>query len=298
MNIRDFFYTIIGILQAIIRIKKIQPDVVFLKGGYVGAPVGLAAAMMNIPIVTHDSDALPGLANRLVSKWAKAHATGMPLEYYNYSKETTHYVGVLVSDDYEYVDKVLQSSYKKEIGIPEKSSVLLITGGSLGANRLNVAVSKIIPELLSSYPELHIIHQVGKGNLKACETSSANKRVVCLEFMKSMYKYTGAADIVITRAGANTLAELGVQSKPCIVVPNPLLTGGHQLVNANYLSQNHAAEVVQEDNIDNKVYGLDATVRKLLNNDVLRNKLGKEINQLTKKDAALELAKLIIEIKE
>jgi UDP-N-acetylglucosamine--N-acetylmuramyl-(pentapeptide) pyrophosphoryl-undecaprenol N-acetylglucosamine transferase len=78
LNLRDLFLFGVGLLQSLWLVKKINPDVVFLKGGFVGVPVGLSAALWHKPFVTHDSDALPGLANRIVSRWAKYHATGMP----------------------------------------------------------------------------------------------------------------------------------------------------------------------------------------------------------------------------
>jgi UDP-N-acetylglucosamine--N-acetylmuramyl-(pentapeptide) pyrophosphoryl-undecaprenol N-acetylglucosamine transferase len=102
-NLRDLFYFAIGTLQALIVIKRLKPDVVFLKGGFVGVPIGLATAFWRVPFVTHDSDALPGLANRLVARWARYHATGMPAEYYPYPRKSVRHVGVLVSDRHKHV---------------------------------------------------------------------------------------------------------------------------------------------------------------------------------------------------
>lgn len=294
LNIRDMFFMLIGICQAIKIVRELQPNVVFLKGGFVGVPVGLASALCKVPFVTHDSDAIPGLANRMVSRWASVHATAMPAEYYSYPRESTRYIGVLVGDDYRLVTKELKDSYRQELKIPVKSLVLLVTGGSIGAQRINSEMMKIIPRLLLDYPNLYIIHQVGKGNLKIYRNIEKNNRVMPIEFMSSMYQYTGSADVVITRAGANTLAELGIQSKACVVVPNPDLTGGHQLVNADYLLQNHSVKVVQESEFEHPTKGLDTTVRQLLDYDNIREVLGKELRSLTKKKAAQELAKIII----
>ena len=96
-NFLDFFKFLIGSIQAYSVLGKIKPDIIFIKGGYIGVPVGLAAAMRKIKYITHDSDTMPGLANRIIAKWALMHATGMPSEFYDYPKEKTTYVGVPIA---------------------------------------------------------------------------------------------------------------------------------------------------------------------------------------------------------
>ncbi len=254
---------------------KLQPDIIFLKGGYVGLPVGLAAAARKLPFITHDSDAIPGLTNRLVSRWALLHATGLPTEFYGYPKQKAHYVGVLVGSQFQPVSPNLQQSYRKELQLPNDGKVLLITGGSLGARRLNQAVARLVPKLLEQYQDLTIIHQVGKGNKAVYGDKDMPNRLVVLEFMEGMHRYTGAADVIITRAGANTLAELGIQGKACIVVPNPQLTGGHQLENARYLLEHHAIVVVDEAGFNGQSSELQKAIDHLLAYHEVRAKLGR-----------------------
>ncbi len=297
LNIRDGFLFAIGSLQAMFLIKKLRPDVVFLKGGFVGVPVGLAAALWNRIIVTHDSDAVPGLANRLISRWVNIHATGMPAEYYNFPKESARHVGVLVSKDYSPVDDAQQLKFKSELDIPVKAKLLLITGGSLGAQRLNTAVKLKVPELLDKHSDLYVIHQVGKNNLKIYDDYN-HQRLQVLEFLKPMHVYTGAADLVVSRAGANTLAELGVQGKPCIVVPNPQLTGGHQLKNADNLKAQGAVEVVDELTFKNDQTKLAATIDRLLTDSSARKELSRKIQSVTIADASTKLAMILLEAGE
>ncbi|HSX43905.1 MAG TPA: UDP-N-acetylglucosamine--N-acetylmuramyl-(pentapeptide) pyrophosphoryl-undecaprenol N-acetylglucosamine transferase [Candidatus Saccharimonadales bacterium] len=294
-NIRDGFLVLIGIIQSMWLLSKVKPDVIFLKGGFVVVPIGFAAALRKIPFVTHDSDAMPGLANRLVGRWARWHATGMPVEFYNYPKETTRYVGVLVSEAFKPVDDTLQREYRAKITIPAEAKMLLITGGSLGAQRLNEAVAKLVPQLLSKYSDLYIMHQVGKGNLGTYKQDIPRDRLKVFEFISDMYLYMGAADAVVTRAGANNLAELGMQGKACIVVPNPQLSGGHQLENAKYLLQHHAVLVVDETSINNSDNKLGEATELLLNNPEARTRLGTALAALSKPQAARELAQLILE---
>ncbi len=286
---------VIGTLEAIWLVGKLKPDAVFLKGGFVVVPVGLAAVLRRIPIVTHDSDAMPGLANRLVGRWARIHATGLPTEFYNYPKEKAHYVGVLVGEAFVPVDANLQRQYKNELNIPLEGEMLLITGGSLGAQRLNEAFVKLSPALLSKYPNLHIVHQVGEGNLDIYNETAKLERLTVLEFITNMHVYMGASDVVVTRAGATNLAELGIQGKACVVVPNPQLSGGHQLENAKYLLQHRAAVVVDEAGFVAQIDDLQRAIEKLLDYPLIRYELGRSLHSLSKADAAQELATLILE---
>src|SRR5207253_4160634 len=108
-NLRDAFRVVIGMWQSYRLLKKLKPSVIFIKGGFVGVPVGLAAAKRKIPYVTHDSDVLPGLANHIIARWASAHAVAMPKQLYHYPQDKTYTVGVPVSGEYREVTYHLQS---------------------------------------------------------------------------------------------------------------------------------------------------------------------------------------------
>lgn len=294
LNVRDAVYLGIGTLQSLYLMRKLKPDVVFLKGGFVGVPMGLAAAFWHIPFVTHDSDSLPGLANRIVARWARYHATGMPPEFYHYPKDSMRYTGVLVSEDYQSMTADRQGEYKQQLQLPPDAPLLLLTGGSLGAGAINTGFRAIVDQLLQEYPQLRVVHQVGKGKA-GVYSNFHNDRLTVLEFMKPMHAYTGAADVVITRAGGNTLAELGVQGKACIVVPNPFLTGGHQITNAKYLADKNAVLVVDEADLQKDPVNLYQVIKQLLDNPVQRQSLGQTLQKLSIPDAAYQLAMLLLE---
>lgn len=293
-NVRDVFYFFFGTLQSLLLIKRIRPDTILLKGGFVGVPIGIAAAVLKKTFITHDSDAIPGLANRLVGRWALYHATGMPPEYYNYPKASVRYVGVLVAEQYQHVTLELKHEYRNWIDIPQDSKVMLVTGGSHGAAVINKAVRAIISQLLEANPDLYVIHQVGNGNMHYYQDYS-HDRLKLFELLQPMYAYTGAADVVVTRAGANTMAELGIQAKACIVIPNPLLTGGHQLKNAKLWDEKHAAMVLDEEQVKDDPNNLHAVVSDLLASQQKRDELGKNLEALTAKNATYKLGKLLLE---
>lgn len=294
LNLRDLFLFIIGTMQALLLVKRLGPDNILLKGGFVGVPVGLAAAFWKKRFITHDSDTVPGLANRIVARWAHLHATGMPAEFYTYPQESTRYVGVLVGHMYEYVTPEKQAAYKTELGLPKDASVLLVTGGSGGAMAINQAVRAVIDDLLNDFPHLHVVHQVGIGKGVIYDGYS-HERLQVFELLNPMHVYTGASDVVVTRAGANTMAELGVQGKACIVVPNPLLTGGHQLKNAEVWEAKQAAAILGEADMVAEPVLLRKRVARLLDSPQERADLGANLRGLTVTDAAHKLALILLD---
>ncbi|MEO6513515.1 MAG: UDP-N-acetylglucosamine--N-acetylmuramyl-(pentapeptide) pyrophosphoryl-undecaprenol N-acetylglucosamine transferase [Candidatus Saccharimonadales bacterium] len=299
LNARDAFRTLRGCWQAYWLLRKLHPAVVFVKGGFVGVPVGLAAAKQGIPYVTHDSDAIPGLANRIIARWAAVHAVALPAEVYAYPRSKTRTVGVPVHANYLVVNREEQVEFKQTLGLEKFAKLLFVTGGGLGAQRLNDAVEAIVPKLLATWPDLAIVQSVGRQNEAAVSqhyrqilTAEDQGRVLVKGFVTDMHRYSGAADVIITRAGATALAEIAVQHKACIIVPNPVLTGGHQLKNADYLAEKHAAVVVHESEL---ATGLYDAVHELLRDDAKRQTLGSQLATFAVPDAAKQLAMVLLE---
>ena len=301
-NIRDAFLFGLGTIESIWKIAKLKPDVVFIKGGFVGVPVGLAAALWRIPYITHDSDALPGLANRLIARWARVHAVGLPAEVYSYPKDKTVTVGVPVVDKFKKVNTSDQVAYKQAIGLADAEQIVFITGGGLGAQRLNMAMVAIASKLLGNFPGLHIVHATGHKNHATVDSAYAavlptkdQKRLHTMDYVQDLYRYSGAADVVVARAGATNMAELAVQAKASIVVPNPTLTGGHQIHNALTYEQAHAAKVIKEMELQKTPDVLYTTLAELLSSEKTRKALGEALHGLAHQNAAGDLAKLLIE---
>lgn len=301
-NIRDFFLVLAGLSQSYKLLGKLKPDVVFIKGGFVGVPVGLAAAVRKIPYITHDSDAVPGLANRLIGRWAKLHAVALPKNNYNYPPDKTVTVGVPVSSDFTPVDDALTVQYKHEAGIDPSSRVVFVTGGGMGAERLNNAMLSIAPDLIRENPRLIIVHSTGhkhEGDVMASydqvlTNTKDRARVIVKGFIDGLYKYSGMADVIVCRAGATNIAEFASQHKACIIVPNPKLAGGHQVKNAEYLVSKDAAMVVDDNSLETAPETLKMAIKELLSTPDLARRLGKNLSQFASQNASKELARLII----
>ena len=303
-NIRDFFKIIIGFFQSFFRLLFNRPDVIFFKGGYVCLPVGQAAKLLRIPYVIHDSDAAPGLTNRVLSKKATKIATGMPLEYYAYPADRAEWTGIPIADEYHPVSAAKQRSLKKELGFDPDKPLLVVTGGSLGAQNINFAVRDILPSLLKftsvmlvagreRYPEMMDLKEYETWEDGELQT---NFRMV--KFSGEMFKLFGAADIVVSRAGASTMTELSSMGKPVIMVPNAKLPGYHQVKNAKAYEKAKAVVVVEDSEMHEKPELLLNAIRALHKDEDKRAELSKNLRGFIKDDAAENIANMVIGVAE
>ncbi len=292
LNVKDVFRTFAGIIQSWSIIGKLKPDALFAKGGFVSVPVGIAAHIKGVKFLTHDSDAVPGLANRIIGRWAEIHATGLPKELYSYPSDKTEYVGVPVSKEFVLATDELVSKAREELGIPVAAKVLFVTGGSQGSARINTVIATIAKELLAD-ENVYLIHHTGKQSASLYGDVN-NSRLIISEFFDNFSVVATAADIIVTRAGANSMTEFGLLGKAIVVIPSPFLTGGHQLENAKQLSIAGAIEELDETTVVEDPGVLLDTLNMLINDDKRRNKLGVKLNESTKPDAAKHLAQLVL----
>lgn len=300
LNIRDLFYFLIGIFQSWRLLNHIKPDVIFTKGGFVCAPVGIAAKLLNIPYVTHDSDAMVSLAHRIIAKNASLHLTAMPSKFYSkYDSTKVLQVGVPVRKEYKKITQKSKSEFRITLGFNDNDKILLALGGGLGAKNINDAIVAGSRELLVD-EQVKLIHitgdklyeDVAKAYDKELEPE-LRKRVVCLNFTNELYIYSGTADVIVTRAGATNMAEFAAQAKACIVVPNPLLAGGHQLKNAVAYEELGSAIVVNEQDASSR---LIKAVIELLNDKNLQIKLGGSLHSRSLTGSAGKIAEQLVAV--
>ena len=297
LNIRDFFRVLAGTIVSYRLLGQIKPSVVFSKGSFVAVPVGITARLKKIPIITHDSDSVPGLANRIIGRWATLHAVGQAKGAYSYDKDKTHYVGVPVDERIKPVSVSLQRDYKRRLGIPIRAQLLLIVGGGLGAQSINRKVAAIMPRLLTYYPNLYVIHFSGSGHEEAVKESyrldaADNKRLNVIGFSNEFHIYSGAADLIISRAGATAVAEFAIAGKALLLVPASHLAGGHQIANAKEIVKNDAAAMLGDEASANEYY---RTVSELLDDQTKRQALASNLGRLAKPRVSQQLARLILD---
>ncbi len=231
------FKIVKGFNQAKTILKEIKPDVVFSKGGYVSVPVAYAAKSLGVPIITHESDLSMGLANKLIAPCAEKVLTAFSETAKQIKK--AEFTGLPIKKElFGYAKKDALAFY----GFDGKKPVLLILGGSQGSKAINNCVNESTAELL---PQFDILHICGKGNLP----QNTHKGKVCVEFEPDMGKAFAAADLAVTRAGANSLFELLALQIPAIAVPLSKSSRGDQIQNANYFYKKGLLNVIYEENL-------------------------------------------------
>jgi len=302
-NVRDIFLIILGTMQSRRLMRKLKPSVVFIKGGFVGVPVGKAAGWRRIPYVTHDSDALAGLANRLIAKKAAVHTVALPKELYKYPQDKTFTVGVPIAREYGLVNNTQMQSYRIELGLQDADKIVFVTGGGLGAQIINETIAHIAGRLLEQHPGLYIIHNTGRLHGDVMRQAYAERlsvavksRLIVKDYLTDMYRYSGAADIVVSRAGATAMAEFAAQGKPVVVVPNPILAGGHQMKNAEAFIKAKAVRIASEKDLRSNPDLLMNILEDLLENPGSRAELGRNLHAFTHETSAKELAEILLKV--
>jgi UDP-N-acetylglucosamine--N-acetylmuramyl-(pentapeptide) pyrophosphoryl-undecaprenol N-acetylglucosamine transferase len=217
------------------------------------------------------------------------HLVGMPVELYPYPKKQTIQVGIPVGKDFRSVSDKQQAVYKEQIGVKKTERLILVTGGSQGATALNAIIAGAIEDLLK-LPDVRVIHQTGKHQTGLPENSDRYTKV---EFISTMHIYTGAADIVVTRAGS-FMAELAAQGRAAIVVPAPHLAGGHQIKNAKILSERKAAKVLDEGKALRKPQLLSDLIKELLKDTGQARALANNLHTVYPGGAAQKIANYIL----
>ena len=240
-NFSDPFRVIRGIRQATGIIRRIKPNIVFSKGGFVSVPVVYGAKLNGVPIVTHESDMTPGLANKLCMPFAKVQCCTFP-EAVKYAKGKGVHTGTPIRPEILQGDK---RRGREMFGFNDNRPVLMVVGGSSGAQAINQVVWQSLPRLTENFQVLHLC---GKGNLTAVYEGTSNyvQREYLNEEMADAY---ACADILISRAGANALCEILAVRKPALLIPYPKgASRGDQLLNADsFKNRGFSHVLLQED---------------------------------------------------
>ena len=266
-NVTDFFKVIQGIRQATALMRELKPDVLFSKGGFVSVPVVRGAAANGVPILCHESDLTPGLANKLSTRYARKVACTFP-ECAKAMGEKGVYTGTPLRRE-------LFLGRREEglrlSGFSGEKPILMMTGGSLGAQAVNKALREALPRLTKDFD---VIHLTGKGNLD--ESLRGTAGYAQFDFVTDeMAHLLQCADIVLSRAGANTLCELQALKKPMLLVPYPSSASrGDQILNAESFRSRGLAHVLSQPDMTGESLA-DAVLSLWKDRDNLRSALEK-----------------------
>lgn len=282
-NFWDIFKTFLGLIQAFSILSTFRPNVVFAKGGYVTFPVLFWVKLWQIPLVIHESDAVMGQANSWAAQFARQVCVGFPIKFYPHVPLTKLvFTGIPIRREFFEIKSAQQNR-------PQ----ILITGGSQGAHKINETILTILPELLEKYDVYHLTGE--KDYQKISQSEWAKNPHYHLEsFSQNMPVLLAQADLVISRAGATTFAEIGAQKKPAIIIPLPTAAADHQTVNAHIYEEAQAAVVVSEKSLTSS--SLLSIINRLMEDESFRQILGHHAAQFAHREASQEVVDVLFEV--
>jgi len=276
-------------------LREVRPDVVATFGGYASLPVGLGAVSLKLPLFIHEQNARPGLANRVLARKASVLAISDERAIPGFStKAKTVVTGNPLREELFGVDR---ASARLNQGFSAKSLVLLIFGGSLGAHHLNEAVINLATELLEEFADLEVLQLTGAADYEWACGLLAEKGVSTLRWQLRDYCYEmgevyAAADLVLARAGATSLAEFTALGLPSLLVPYPYAAADEQTANAERLKSYGAAEVWPDRELEDP--GFSILLKSMLADENRRGLMAAKARELGKPDATATIARLIL----
>jgi len=300
-NFTDLFKIAFGIIQALWKVWLIMPDVIFSKGGYGSIAAILAGWLYRIPIIIHESDSIPGLANRLLAPFATLMAVSFNEAASYLPEKKTYFTGEAVRDSF-----FSPSELEKEraiLHLTTKKPIIFVLGGSQGAQKINDIILDILPNLLEA---AEVIHQTGDSNYNGVLNESrvvlrglTGEQLISYhpvnfliepEFVAAMH----SADLIISRSGAGTIFEIAASGKAAILVPITDSPGDHNRRNAYVFADNGRAEVIEEANLTPNL--LISVIRSILSNPEKKKTMEEKAKKFATPDAARLIAQALLNL--
>ena len=281
-NFTDPFRVLKGFSEANRLIKQLKPDVIFSKGGFVSVPVVIAGKKNHVPVIIHESDMTPGLANKICMRTAKKICCNFPETVKLLPADKAVLTGTPIRRELLNGSRDAGFAFT---GLSDDKPILLMMGGSTGSRAVNAGLRSALPQLLK---EFHVIHLCGKGNL---DSTLAQPGYIQYEYISDELKDLFAiSDIVLSRAGANAICELLALHKPNILIPlSKEASRGDQILNANSFKKQGFSYVLEEEKLNADT--LMAAVHEVYNNRDSYKKAMATSNQSNGVDIVIKLIK-------
>ncbi|MDP3962425.1 MAG: UDP-N-acetylglucosamine--N-acetylmuramyl-(pentapeptide) pyrophosphoryl-undecaprenol N-acetylglucosamine transferase [bacterium] len=297
LNITDFFKTIYGAVSALLEIFRLYPDVVFGKGGYASFPALLAARILRIPVIIHESDSRPGMVNKWAGKFARKIALSYPEASKYFKNPNIAFTGLPIRRE---IIHPLSNGAREFLNLEESFPTILILGGSQGAQRINDVIIDALPELVKKY---QVIHQTGRDNFQSVKQTADlilkdnpnSYRYHPFDYMNdlSLRMSAGAADIVVSRAGS-AIFEIAAWGVPSIILPLSKDVSHDQVGNAFSYARAGGCAVIEDDNLASHI--LVAEIDNIVNNKSISDGMRSSAKEFSHADAAMKIADAILEI--
>lgn len=278
-------------------LKKFKPDLVVGTGGYVSGPVVLTAALFGIPTLLHEQNALPGITNKILTRFVRKVMVTFPesMAHFGGSKKLV-LTGLPVRPE---IGTVSRRQGAQSLGLNPEQLTILVTGGSRGARSINQAMPTVLKHL-AQRPDIQVIWATGKATYAETVQSLKNEGISwerknwrVLEYLKDMPEALACTDLFIGRAGATTLAEIMVAGKPGILIPYPFAAENHQEFNARALEKDGAALVILDKDLTGEK--LWAVLQELMHKPEELRKMGKAAQNSGQPNALDKIVKVCLE---
>jgi UDP-N-acetylglucosamine--N-acetylmuramyl-(pentapeptide) pyrophosphoryl-undecaprenol N-acetylglucosamine transferase len=272
--------------------RELRPRGVLAMGGFTSAPPVLAGKWRGAAAFLHESNSIPGRANRWLSPWVDGVFVGFPTAGLRLYSQSIHCIGTPIRRQFELTDP---GPCRMALGLEPEKPVLAVMGGSQGASGINRLVKEALPRLTQDAPELQFVHLTGAEDLESVRAAyrAGQRRAAVRPFLTEMELVLGAATLAVNRAGASSLAELAAMQVPSLLIPYPYATDNHQLSNARALARTGAARVMEQ--ASTTAEGLAQAVVELLRNDAERTAMQQALKQWHFPEAAMDIATRIFQ---
>lgn len=293
-NLIDPFRVLGGIFKSLWLLLFHMPDAVFSKGGYASFPVVVAAWVYRIPVMIHESDSNPGLANSMLGKFADRVAVAYPEAEKYFPAAQVVLTGNPLREDINQGDA---ARARQSLGFTESRKTIFIWGGSQGAKSINERVLRILPQLMHKY---QVIHQTGENNFEEVERMAGelgfkvghDGYYAAPFFREDLKDILAVSDLVISRAGSTSIAEIAANRKPAIIIPLESSAGDHQRMNAYSLARIGGCIVMEENNMGEHM--LLEKIDEILSDEALAKRLADNIATFYHPDATERIAQGIL----
>jgi len=290
-NTRAVWQAAAGFWEARRILKAQRVEAILGTGGFVCGPVILAAASLGIPSVIHESNFIPGLTNRWLGAWVKAVAVSHEQTRDYFSSGKVHWTGFPLRARLSEPDR---PQGRAQFGLKDQGRVLFVFPGSLAARRINQAVAKMLPGFMKKNRDWQVLWMTGEAEFDAAGQAAAafGGRVQVRKFIHEVPEAYAAADLVLARAGAGTIAELSATGKPSLLIPYPHAAADHQTHNAVILHKAGSAEVMADAQVDGPA--LAAKLQALIKRIPAMTACAEVLRAVYPKNAAGQLAEMMI----
>ncbi len=271
--------------------RQRRPKVILSVGGYASVPGALAGLLMRVPVVVHEQNAVPGRANRIVSYWAKKSA----VSYRHTGMRNEVFTGNPVRDEILNINEEMKWADRREKGIPAENIVIVVTGGSLGARRINESLLSAVRGL-DVNRSITIYHIIGERDWEYLEIPNDIETLDYrpVKYENDMPTILNIADLIVSRAGGSITAELAVVGLPAILIPLPNAPGDHQTQNAKALVKAGAALLIPDSECTGE--SLSFTIREIIDSPRKLKQMATNSKKCGNRTASLKLAGLLKEV--